>query len=156
MSYMHLRKPVSEIIKENPLYRKCPLNGLKHLHHNSNTFPVQNMLNFWKEKCKGNDEISFQNIQLKKIYFNLLKEFPEDEAEKKTLFCLLYEIQLESKLRKMIQKTGEWIVFAQINKKNYYLCLATHNEAKEFSDQIIYERLIPCFKEFPEVKNYIT
>ena len=45
---------------------------------------------------------------------------------------------------------GEWIIYAIKENKKYYLCLATHNEAEK-NDLNIYNRLIPCFKEFPEL-----
>lgn len=51
-------------------------------------------------------------------------------------------------------KTGEWIIFTTYNNINYYLCLATHNEAKELGDNWIFETKIkPCFEEFPELRK---
>lgn len=42
--------------------------------------------------------------------------------------------------------TGEWIVFAQYQGKNYYLCLATHEE----NDNDIYDRVVcGCSSQFP-------
>jgi hypothetical protein len=42
--------------------------------------------------------------------------------------------------------TGEWIVFARHEEKNYYLCLSTHNAG----DQTIYDRIRDvCFPQFP-------
>jgi len=42
--------------------------------------------------------------------------------------------------------TGEWIVFAKHGGKNYYLCLATHNDR----DQLIYESIkTACWHQFP-------
>lgn len=41
-------------------FSKMPLLGLKHAHHNSNTFVVQNIRNTWREKIKGQDEIVFE------------------------------------------------------------------------------------------------
>ena len=42
--------------------------------------------------------------------------------------------------------TGEWIVFAKHEGKNYYLCLATHRT----SDQSIHNKIkAVCWREFP-------
>jgi hypothetical protein len=134
-------------------FNKQPLAGLKHIHHSSNTFIAQNMVNCWKEKYGNNDELSFQNILLQEIYTDLLNDFPKEIAQKKSLTTLLTKILYESKSRKPKKQTGEWIVFAQKDNINYYLCLATHNESEDFTDQVIYDRLEPCLTEFPELKN---
>lgn len=134
-------------------FNKQPLAGLKHIHHNSNTFIAQNMVNCWKEKYGNNDEVSFQNVLLQEIYTGLLNDFPKEIAQKKSLTILLTKILYESKFRKVKKQTGEWIVFAQKDNTNYYLCLATHKESEDFTDQVIYDRLEPCLTEFPELKN---
>jgi hypothetical protein len=134
-------------------FKKPLLSGLKHIHHNSNTFIVQNMLGCWRKKFKGHNEITLQNKLLEGIYDELLKEYPEDIAQKKSLSVLLSKIQYESKFRIFKEQTGEWIVFAEKNCTNYYLCLATHQESKDFTDQVILDRLQDCFLEFPELKT---
>jgi hypothetical protein len=40
--------------------------------------------------------------------------------------------------------TGEWIIFAKHEGRNYYLCLAQHNEG----DTAIFERVQKCIDEF--------
>ncbi|WP_417264865.1 hypothetical protein [Brumimicrobium sp.] len=136
-----------------PFNKNGTLAGLKHIHHNSNTFIAQNMVNCWKEKYGKNDEVSFQNRLLEEIFTGLLNDFPKEIAQKKSLTVLLTKILYESKFRKPQKQTGEWIVFAQKDNVNYYLCLATHNECKDFTDQVVYERIKPCLAEFPEIKN---
>jgi hypothetical protein len=42
--------------------------------------------------------------------------------------------------------TGEWMVFAKHNQKNYYLCCNTHNAG----DQMIFDRIEShCPRDFP-------
>jgi hypothetical protein len=49
--------------------------------------------------------------------------------------------------------TGEWIVYAQHEAKNYYLCLAGHKEG----DQNIFERIRQgCVDEFPFLRSQLT
>jgi len=45
--------------------------------------------------------------------------------------------------------TGEWIVFAKHEGKNYYLCLAKHSE----DDASIFERVQACADEFPFLRE---
>jgi len=143
-------------------FKKSILHGLKHLHHNSCTFIVKNLENYWKEKCiirfnkkkiKENDEIEFQNELLNEIYKQLLIEHTKEKAQEKAHFILLNNLQNECVFRKMKEQTGEWIIFAQKDRINYYLCLATHEESKNNNDQVIIDRLKPCLTEFPELKN---
>jgi hypothetical protein len=44
--------------------------------------------------------------------------------------------------------TGEWIVFARHEAQNYYLCLATHDEARA-NRTVLVERIKGCTSEFP-------
>jgi hypothetical protein len=49
--------------------------------------------------------------------------------------------------------TGHWIVYAEFEEKNYYLCLASHDEG----DDVIYERIRDiCFKEFDFLENFLS
>ena len=46
--------------------------------------------------------------------------------------------------------TGEWLVYAKSNDKNYFLCLATHSEG----DQNIFDnKILSCYQEFPEISK---
>jgi hypothetical protein len=44
--------------------------------------------------------------------------------------------------------TGEWILFARLEGQNYYLCLATHEEARADRSALA-ERIRGCSSEFP-------
>lgn len=46
--------------------------------------------------------------------------------------------------------TGEWIVYAPFNGKNYYLTLATHNELAHQ----IFKRCLPALFEFPRLNSH--
>jgi hypothetical protein len=132
------------------------LAGLKHVHHNSSTFIAQNLCNHWKSKVGDKNEMEFQNELLGKIFTQLDPELSSEAASKRALTVLLTQLLTESKFRKPQKQTGEWIVYGQKDGINYYLCLATHNEAEDFTDKIIYDRLTPCFIEFPEVLDILS
>jgi hypothetical protein len=56
--------------------------------------------------------------------------------------------QVLSKKKQSGDLTGEWIVYAQVDSVNYYLCLATHKEGRG-DGNTIYQRIKPCLDEFP-------
>lgn len=133
-----------------PFNRK-PLAGMLHAHHNSNSFPGPNMLRHWKQLRGSEDEITFQNRLLKKLYFELLEDFESVAAHDKALSILLQQIYFGSKKINPENLTGEWIIFKEHDDIKYFLCLATHQEARDFSDEVIFERIKPCLVEFPEI-----
>jgi hypothetical protein len=45
--------------------------------------------------------------------------------------------------------TGEWIIFAKHEGRNYYLCLATHDEAKNYPADLFERIKLGCSYEFP-------
>ncbi len=137
-------------------FKHKPLEGLYHVHHNSNTFLSKNILNYWQSLIKGKDEIEYQNERLKEIFLTLEKKHSTEIAEEKSKFVLLNEILTKASFRDFSDRTGEWIIFATIERRNYYLCLATHGEAKELGDDIIYNRISNCFEEFPNVKEFLS
>ena len=51
------------------------------------------------------------------------------------------------------QMTGEWIVYAEVAGVNYYLTLASHDEARENQDAIL-ARAQSCITEFPELRGH--
>jgi hypothetical protein len=136
-------------------FNNKPLAGLKHIHHDSDTFIAKNMENYWKGKVGTNDELEFQNKLLNDIYSKLLTDYDSDVANKKTITVLLTTLLYECKFRSPKKQTGEWIVFGQKDNVNYYLCLATHQEAKDFTDSVIFDRLKPCLTEFPILEQIL-
>jgi hypothetical protein len=46
--------------------------------------------------------------------------------------------------------TGEWVIYAQHESQNFYLCLAKHNDGDEKIREKI-ERI--CLREFPFLKD---
>lgn len=128
-------------------FNRPPLNGLMHIHHNSTSFRARNILNYWKKKSKGKDEVKYQNELLTEIYSDLLKNYDSTIAAQKVLTVFLNRLHYECVFRNINEHTGEWIVFAQRDNINYYLCLATHNDG----DQVIYDRLKPCFEELSQL-----
>lgn len=137
-------------------FRNLPLKGLKHIHHNSSTFVATNVKNHWLSKLKGKDEVTFQNELLKETYDNLLKVLTPDEAEKTAFSVMLSKVHNEATFKSTKKRTGEWLITYSGDKKTYYLCLATHREANDFGDEVIWERVKKCFNQFPELENCLS
>lgn len=134
-------------------FKGSKLKHFKHIHHNSNTFVVKNLENYWKLKYRGKNEIEYQNELLNERFKELLTKLPEEEARKKVLSVFLIELMNESQNRNFNNKTGEWIIFTVINGSNVYLCLATHEETKLYSDEIVLERIRPCLSDYPILES---
>lgn len=123
--------------KEATAFNKEPLKGLMKTHFTDATFILKNigihmgLLNgggknldkliheAFDKNTSGVVDDEFINYISNGMTFGALKE----RAEKQKL-------------------TGEWIVFQEYKKKNYYLTLAAHNEG----DNNIYKRVIDCYE----------
>lgn len=125
------------------------LKAFKHIHHNSSSYVKNNVFNHWKKKCKGKDEVVFQNQLLNEVYLELIKTQTEEFARQKSLGVLLNKIHNESIFRDFKDKTGEWIICVFQDERWFYLCLASHDEG----DEKIVEKVKKAIEEFPELKN---
>lgn len=123
------------------------LKKYKHIHHNSSTYIKNNVFNHWKKKCKGKNELVFQNQLLNEVYLELIKTHTEEFARQKSLGVLLNKIHNESIFKDFKDKTGEWIVCLFHDERWIYLCLAAHDEG----DDKIVEKVQEALKEFPEL-----
>ena len=86
-------------------FRHYPLDSFKHVHHNSRSFPKENLLRVWQMKCKGKgNEVEFQNVLLRRTYTELLKVCDETEAQNKCLSVLLNKLYYESVFRDQSKK----------------------------------------------------
>ncbi len=113
--------------------------GLEHIHHGAYTSrgysAVKNCVDYWyyKGALKENKKTEFQE---------LINESAQNLAGR------MYQQAISSKSRKGLN--GEWLIYKRHEGKNYFLCLAKHDEG----DELIYENKIrPCLLEFPEFKN---
>lgn len=108
-------------------FNRKPLKGLWHKHYFSAHFTTENI----KIK-RGRNGISdlieqlARSMKQGKSKDDAMSEFMHDLFEKP-----LEERSEEKKI------TGEWIIYAKYNHKNYYLCLSTH----QAEDQFIFDRI---------------
>ncbi|QYM73185.1 hypothetical protein K1X45_01670 [Pseudochrobactrum sp. Wa41.01b-1] len=122
-------------------FRNPPLRGLWHKHYFTARFYASNLLlGLGKNGMLKMAEEIFNPQVSNTITREMVSEFA------RRLSTEPYENRYrQGKL------TGEWIVFARHNDKNYYLSLSTHKT----DDQIIYENIISaCTKEFPDLPRW--
>lgn len=117
-------------------YKREPLKGLYHKHFFAANFIIQNLekvyqsSSFEAEMDKLLSEARSSSDKEKKIH----------EIANKATFGAL---QQRASLGKL---TGEWIIFAKYEGKNYYLCLNPHNAG----DKLIAQRITEfCLGDFP-------
>ncbi|WP_417505053.1 hypothetical protein [Marinomonas gallaica] len=121
-------------------FRREPLKGLWHKHYFSAYFVVQNLENSWGK--------SGLNGVLEEV-FNALSSGATGKDFASTLVNEHFEKSLETRSENK-KVTGEWIVYAEYQGKNYYLCMGIHNA----DDQSIYNRIVDnCLREFPFLKS---
>ncbi|MBN1654344.1 MAG: hypothetical protein JXA30_11295 [Deltaproteobacteria bacterium] len=128
-------KPEGQHVKNPGQFKHLPLRGLMHIHFGPGHFIHTNLMNEQKRPDNQNRvEKAIENAQ------NL------DDAIK--LFA--HEMTFGSYKRRADRNglTGEWIIYAKYDKRNYYLSLASHDE----TDQVIYDRMVErCEDRFREV-----
>ncbi|WP_421194991.1 hypothetical protein [Aeromonas enteropelogenes] len=122
--------------KKSTLFKKEPLKGLWHKHYYSARFIGMNLAN---EMANGKLERIVNDIFEPHMGKPAKKEMFEELAKR----VVIDSLDTRSKKQKI---TGEWIVFAKYQEKNYYLCMATHDNG----DLAIRHKIdLICRKEFP-------
>jgi hypothetical protein len=117
-----------------------PLNGLWHKHFFSALFVGHNIATHVNPK-KLRDTVAriFDPTVSPVITKEMVHELAHDVTE-----GALRERETQNKL------TGEWIVFAKHNGKNYYLTITKHPTDRAVGDQAIYDEINSiAYKQFP-------
>lgn len=127
--------PNTETKAAAPFLRK-PLKGLYHKHWFGANFVPGNILNAYNDTRFGEEvEALLASPKASTDPDGLAK----DLANKLTFGAL----EGRANNHKL---TGQWIVFAKHDQRNYYLCLNTHDAG----DQMIFDRIkCHCIKDFP-------
>jgi len=117
-------------------FSRKPLKGLWHKHFFSAHFVPHNISNALKGGV------------LEKLVNEVLDPSKSPIITKEMISELSYRVvhePIEGRANDN-KLTGEWVVFAKYNQKNYYLCCNTHNAG----DQMIFDRIESnCIKDFP-------
>lgn len=129
-------KTVSELIESKSIrsFKKGKMRemGLWHSHHfqASNIPYISNRI-----FSEGRDRI--------------LKKHGRSEEAKKLMYELASAATTGLASDPNFNPTGDWIIFKRHDNKNYYLGLAIHEEG----DEEIIRRILPCFQQFPELRD---
>jgi hypothetical protein len=118
---------------------KHRLRGLMHKHYFHAPYILPNLINHW---CKAPNQARLRQIS---------DEFDRDGHVGKYLHALVLGGHVARHASRQV--AGEWIVYARFARANYYLTLATHDEARENQDGI-WARAQSCVTEFPELRGH--
>ena len=117
-------------------FTRLPLKGLWHKHFFCARFLVHNITNH------------FSGGKLDKLVNEVLDPSKSPVLTEGMIRELSHRVTVEAFEKRAGEGnlTGEWIVFAKHEGKNYYLCLATHGTG----DQSIYNSIqVACWPQFP-------
>lgn len=117
-------------------FLRKPLEGLWHKHFFSARFMARNIVNH------------LGGGRLERLVDEIFDPDKSAVVTERMIDELAYRTSIESFEQRAHEGklTGEWIVFAKHEGKNYYLCLATHRT----SDQSIHDKIkAVCWHEFP-------
>lgn len=129
--------------KQPSLFRNPPLRGLWHKHYFTARFFPHNLL-------LGLGKHGMEKL-VREIYNPAISPtFTRDMASE-----LARRVTTEPYENRYHQDklTGEWVVFAKHNNRNYYLSLCTH----KMGDQMIFDNIMEnCIKDFPDLPNWLS
>jgi hypothetical protein len=125
-------------------FDRPPLKGLWHKHHFQASFLLQNIGNHWKINRK-------KQLKLSAMISECIKEEElgnfSDELAAKLSYKFVHEAYASRASENNI--TGEWIIFAKHNNKNYYLTLSSHTKGK-VEDEKLYRKILKnCSEQYP-------
>ncbi len=120
-------------------FKHKPLKGLFKVHHGAYSGQGYSlMLNVCKYWFDRNGTLHNK----KREYFNAIV----DNIGLRNLTAIAQQMHIKAVLDKESGLTGEWLVIYRKSERNYYLCLATHDEG----DQNIFdEKIVYCINELP-------
>lgn len=122
------------------------LRGLWHKHFYSDRFFYRNIINYLEMEKKTNSKL---DKMIDEVFQSSESDYIADEIINLLAFRLTDEPFRNKILRGIC--TGEWIVFAKSNNRNYYLVLGQHND-----DENIYKLIKRyCLVEYPDLKTVI-
>ncbi|MGF1733680.1 hypothetical protein [Photobacterium kasasachensis] len=128
-------------IKSPSVFKYHPLKGLHHIHFSSSRYIPQNIkLGLGKNGLKS---IIDETLDKK----SLLPEQQAAEIARRMVDETLNKRKSEKKM------TGEWVVYTKHQGKNYYLCLARHDDDDQFIRNRIEEH---CMREFPFLESVLS
>ncbi len=128
---------------EHAMFKHWPLKGLWHKHHSQAAFISINLENYWRKKVNRNryNVLVNSNLDPRIIAHELVFGAHQERTAAKN-----------TKSDPRAGLTGEWIVYASINQRNYYLTLACHTDG----DQEIYSRAKIAAKKFAELDQHFS
>lgn len=128
-------------------FKHQPLKGLWKAHFVDARYIYRNIINHWGLQYEMSPKFS-------KLCNEVAKEEESDPSPhgwQGRLAQRFVDGYLEKAQKKSL--TGEWLIFAKDNGKNYYLCITSHTANKEADNALFTALLALCSEEFPFLKK---
>jgi hypothetical protein len=129
-------------VKPATQFKNLPLKGLWHKHFFSAHFVVKNIL------------LGLGKTGLKNLVDEVMDPAKSPVITQEMINELVHRVTFETFETRDTRKklTGEWLIYARHEGRNYYLCLNTHGA----EDQFIYARIMEhCVREFPDLPIWL-
>ncbi|MBC7523671.1 MAG: hypothetical protein H7239_04450 [Flavobacterium sp.] len=127
-------------------FKKEPLSGYLHIHHNACTgfgsSLVRNIKEYW---FKNNGKIHPHRIE---EFEKILNQHINNQLS--TIAIIMHDKAVFNR-----NLRGEWLMYKIVDNKKYYLCLAAHKEGidrRESDKNIFFNKISKSLMEFPELK----
>ena len=141
LDYLEGIKPNSKTKREEP-FRHAPLAPFWHKHFSSARHIIPNIGIRWGIKNGGNKDLTNLIEGIARVHGD------EPEVWQKQLAHALIVEAIEDRTRRGL--TGDWIIYAKHEGRNYYLDLAGHHEGVRQNAPDLFQKLRKgCEAEFP-------
>lgn len=141
LDYLEGWKSYSKTKREAP-FKHAPLVPFWHKHFASPRHITKNVSIRWGFENGGNGDL------LKLIERTILESGDDPDAWQKRLAHELVMGAMGDREKRGL--TGDWIIYAKHEEKNYYLDLASHDEGTSSNSSALYQKLkVGCAAEFP-------
>jgi hypothetical protein len=128
--------------KEATQFKRPPLHPFWHKHFTTPRHLIRNVGERWGLGKNGNRDLAIMLEKVADTCGDQLERWPNR---------LVHELIISGLNDRLAAKrmTGDWIIFAKHEGLNYYLDLATHQEATRASDQLLAKLRNGSAREFP-------
>lgn len=140
-----LEKGISTSTKPASQFKRPPLKPLWHKHFQANRHLYRNIMERWGlSNGEGNLDLKRMTLKVAEEFGNDVKIWPGALAHRLVMGGLDERIAAQ-------RMTGDWIIFAKHDNKNYYLDLATHAHPRgDINENALMDNIKGnCVHEFP-------
>ena len=129
--------------KKGDVFKYEPLKGLIKVHHGAYSGVGYSLLRNIKEYWYGRNDDGVILEKKRKKFITII-----DNLGKENIVAIANQMHMKAVMSKDLK--GEWLIYHKDDNRNYYLCLASHNEG---DPNIFNKKIEKCYLEFPNLKK---